>query len=712
MTHAFSGLADDATPDPAASSSLASWYTPGLSDGLGDRLLMFDNTTASPLELLRFRPEFSGAPGFEAALRDRVDELASFDHPSLAQVRAVKWLGDGDGLTLVSNQIVGKRLSEILGEVQGTNLAVELIRQLCPVLAALHERGVAHGVLTPERIVITPDGRVVLTEHVLGLAMDSLKMPCGWMRTNLGLAVPSGNGRIELDGRSDVVQLGFIALSLAVGQRLQAADYPERVGLLIGDSGGAIPPGLRRWLERSLHLVWPPFASALEGVAALEELPEHREPARPDQAAAKDTRRLADKRPEPGANVIAIRPNINRPGAPEPAAPQRPEATAATPASTTAPPVVPVAAPVEPFFPDETQLPQSPPPAPRPVVTVERQPDRFRESPTADARVGSPDPSADADLHVRAAQIAGRDLSVAEAKIRETPAERRPDEDARFDVEIAFADENEPAPRAPVLEARQRAATSFSPQMLQRAAFGDDAVEQDEPERWSILTSKWFVAAVLTVALLEAVVIAGLLFSRAPSSTELAAAQSAPAEPAPDAVTSLPADQPASRRDTVQRSVHATNAAAGGATPARNTTPDTERRGSVRFNSPIALDVYANGTRIGNTSSPLQLSAGRHTLELINEPLSYRATQNVTVTAGRTVSRDVPLPQGRLNINALPWAHVTVDGKPVGETPLANLSMPIGPHEVTFRHPMLGEKRETAIVKVDTVTRVSVNMQR
>ena len=68
MERAGSFIVDDA----AASSSgtrpgLASWYTPGLSDGLGDRLLMFDNSTASPLELLRFKKEFSGVPAFEAA---------------------------------------------------------------------------------------------------------------------------------------------------------------------------------------------------------------------------------------------------------------------------------------------------------------------------------------------------------------------------------------------------------------------------------------------------------------------------------------------------------------------------------------------------------------------------------------------------------------------------------------------------------------------
>ena len=62
------------TPEATNSpQQVASWYTPGLSDGLGDRLLMFDNSTASSLELLRFKKEFSDVPGFETELRRRVD---------------------------------------------------------------------------------------------------------------------------------------------------------------------------------------------------------------------------------------------------------------------------------------------------------------------------------------------------------------------------------------------------------------------------------------------------------------------------------------------------------------------------------------------------------------------------------------------------------------------------------------------------------------
>jgi hypothetical protein len=69
------------------------------------------------------------------------------------------------------------------------------------------------------------------------------------------------------------------------------------------------------------------------------------------------------------------------------------------------------------------------------------------------------------------------------------------------------------------------------------------------------------------------------------------------------------------------------------------------------------------------------------------------------------------VPNGRISINALPWANVWIDGSAAGETPLANLSMPIGQHEIVFRHPQLGEQRQTVVVKTEGLTRVSVKFQ-
>jgi serine/threonine-protein kinase len=68
-------------------------------------------------------------------------------------------------------------------------------------------------------------------------------------------------------------------------------------------------------------------------------------------------------------------------------------------------------------------------------------------------------------------------------------------------------------------------------------------------------------------------------------------------------------------------------------------------------------------------------------------------------------------PNGTIALNATPWADVTIDGAKVGQTPIGNLPVTIGNHEVVFRHPDLGEKRQTATVTLTAPTRLSVDMR-
>ena len=128
--------------------------------------------------------------------------------------------------------------------------------------------------------------------------------------------------------------------------------------------------------------------------------------------------------------------------------------------------------------------------------------------------------------------------------------------------------------------------------------------------------------------------------------------------------------------------------------------------------SPIDLQILENGSVIGASGAPIALAEGTHSLDLVNEGLAYRSKQTVAVKPGQMTSVQVSVPQGKININAAPWASVWIDGNAAGDTPLANVSLPIGAHEVLFRHPQLGEQRMTAIVKAEGVARVSASFQR
>jgi hypothetical protein len=135
--------------------------------------------------------------------------------------------------------------------------------------------------------------------------------------------------------------------------------------------------------------------------------------------------------------------------------------------------------------------------------------------------------------------------------------------------------------------------------------------------------------------------------------------------------------------------------------------------GWISVTSPIPLQLREDGELIGTTESDrLMLPAGDHDLELSNAALGFTAKRTVRVTAGKTTATKVDLPNGTLSLNAQPWAEVWVDGERVGETPIGNLTRRIGSHEILFRHPELGERRETVVIAVGKPARIGVDLRK
>src|SRR5215510_8984113 len=233
---------NNANPSAIDSSpGLASWYTPGRSDGFGDRLLMFDNTDAVSLELLRFKRDLAVSPGFDNALREGVERLSRFRHAAFAEIRAVVYLNEHD-LTLVSVHMPGQRLSELPAAKlrKGLHPAIVtwIIREVTPALAALHSSGpaAAHGALSADRIVFTPEGRLCLVEHALGTALQRLGVSPAAVWREFGLvSLADDRGLVRIDARNDVTQLGTVALSMLLGRTITLTDFQRNLAALLDE---------------------------------------------------------------------------------------------------------------------------------------------------------------------------------------------------------------------------------------------------------------------------------------------------------------------------------------------------------------------------------------------------------------------------------------------------------------------------------------------
>jgi hypothetical protein len=197
------------------------------------------------------------------------------------------------------------------------------------------------------------------------------------------------------------------------------------------------------------------------------------------------------------------------------------------------------------------------------------------------------------------------------------------------------------------------------------------------------------------------------------------------ADPVATVAAAAPAPMPAPAASTTPPCT-ATPAAQPTATAGTNTArPDDNTRGAapraaapglvaglVAITAPVPMHVYAAGRLVGTTDNDtIMLPVGNHDVELVSEAVGLRARRTVTVQAGRTTTVRIDSPRVAVHVNAVPWADVSVDNQRIGETPIGNLAVPIGPHEIVFRHPELGEKKHAISVTTAAPVRLSVSMK-
>jgi hypothetical protein len=704
---------------PSTPKPLASWYAQGLSDGLGDRLLMFDNSDAPSLELLRFRPDFAQAPGFETALREQVRRLGEFRHPGFATVRSVQRLEPDDDLALISNFTPGKRLSEVLHRARGPALAATLIRQLAPALALLqqHGAGVSHGVLSPERIVVSPEGRLTIVEHVVGPAIDALNLQAAQLVSmGIALAPAAGATAPRLDAATDWYQLGLVAVSVLIGRPVTANELRQLETLLdgsghpAGSDGPGLSPFIREWLDRALQISGAGIESGADGRAALEELLHKERSGHPGRVGSSRHQQSVLSAPSPTD------------GSDRPADLTR-DLAAESPAIVT--PTHPVngegdvePGPIELAPPEPAQVRQ--PTGDRPVLE-KRVPWDANQDPAemlelfdlepVPAKTPAVDSGRKAPLH--AAQAA---TGTHQPEPQATTRTRQPEPQATTAPPVfASPAAARPAlydtyalPRPPLYDpyAATRPPLYDPYATTQPGLHGPDATAKPHSQtaaRWTISTS--VVAALALIAVMEAGVIASLARAlwRAPHPAIVV--ETTPS--GENVLVSSRSTEVAPLRLTVApdlRWVRVTAPSSAGILGGR---VKQAPGGIIQITSPIELKVFEQSRLLGSVpGAGLKVPAGRHDIELVNVALGYRSQQAVEIEAGEIVSIYVAPPPGWVTVDASPWADVSLDGRAIGRTPLGPLPLAPGEHQLTFRHPAGGNDRQRVTVKSEAKTRV------
>ncbi len=685
----------------------------GFLDRLGDRVQLTDRESGH-VEILRLRPELTASSLFEPAVRRRAEQLAGFLHPNCARVRQIGRLPAPDGrLVIVSDAVDGWRLSEVLeaagpcGVAFHADAVLFLLRQLLDAVAALHDvaPGVSHGALGTERLIVAADGHLMVTESVLGGALWHLPaMSPERLWRDLRLAIADGEAR-PFGRRTDLRQIGIVALSLALGRQLRRDEYPTRLASLLeertpspsGLGADAVGPALRGWLLRVLSLTdeltsWSVaearrelhrlvesdarYSFAPTGLpVVLGAVAHYYAVAAEVPAPIQTSPRPADMTPEP---IQVLPPEPPSPSSHVEEQPRPGSDTNERQASLLPIPIVPIAA-VRP-------APIAPPSVP--IVPI---------------------------VAMKSAPVAPPSVPIVAVKPERSgpPALSSGTSEGPAAVVALLADTI--APEWPHTEAggRRRHGRSPGDASSPRSFLGVDVAEDayaalPAPSGTRARTLIGIGAAAVVIVALGgyALVRPSLVNATAArlASSPLSTAMVKAAGPATATPGGSPSQPDTLRASPTPRPAAPTPAAAAPAAPAP--------AGTLEVVSPVSLHVSEGGRPLGASGEQIQLSVGRHTLEIGREDLGYQTVQVIDVKPGRPYRIQPPLPTGVANLNATPWAEVWIDGQKAGETPLGRVQLTIGSHEVRFSHPELGDQTRTLVVTTGSVALLSVEMKK
>ena len=208
--------------------------------GMAEVWLAVDLALDRRVALKWLKPSLASDPVVAERFRREAVAVAGLTHPNIVAVHDV--FEDGDRQAVVMQLVEGKSLRQLL-DVQkrlSPELTIHIGTCVAAALDAAHQAGFVHRDVKPGNILVTPDGRVLLTDFGIAKGLDGnaddLTSENVMMGTAKYLSPEQVRGR-KLDGRADLYSLGPRALR--VPRRTGAVHRRER------HRHGARPPAAR-----------------------------------------------------------------------------------------------------------------------------------------------------------------------------------------------------------------------------------------------------------------------------------------------------------------------------------------------------------------------------------------------------------------------------------------------------------------------------------
>jgi serine/threonine-protein kinase len=217
--------------------------------GMGQVWRGRDTMLDRPVAVKVLRDQFAGDPTFRARFRAEAQHAATLVHPHIAAVFDYGEVHRAPGTSpvayLVMELVEGESLADVLRRERRLDASrtLDVLRQAADGLGAAHAAGVVHRDIKPANLLVTPDGRVKLTDF--GIARSAASVAITATGQVLGTAhylSPEQASGQPASPASDVYALGTVGYECLAGRRAFEGESAVQIAVMqIRDQPDPLP---------------------------------------------------------------------------------------------------------------------------------------------------------------------------------------------------------------------------------------------------------------------------------------------------------------------------------------------------------------------------------------------------------------------------------------------------------------------------------------
>ncbi|HEV2495947.1 MAG TPA: protein kinase [Terriglobia bacterium] len=192
--------------------------------GMGEVYRAVDTRLKRTVALKRVAPRLGSDPVYRERFLKEAERASALNHPHIADV--YDFFEEKGELYLVMEYVEGHTLRERLQQPMSIQELLPVVRQCAAALGAAHEKGILHGDVKPENIMLTPSGGVKILDFGVakrlprrqeGAAKTESLPTAGGLSGTPAYMAPEVVLEKKADGRADLFSLGVVCYEALAG---------------------------------------------------------------------------------------------------------------------------------------------------------------------------------------------------------------------------------------------------------------------------------------------------------------------------------------------------------------------------------------------------------------------------------------------------------------------------------------------------------------